>query len=298
MGKISYMTPVVTAFHEDGSLDAQGCRNVYEHLIKGGVDGIVVMGSTGEFFSMPMAQKKELIDVAVESVNHCTRLLIGTSCMEARETVELANYAHEKGADGVMVIPPYYFALSDESVEAYFDIVAEGTAADIFLYNFPDRTGYDITPAVALRLARKHKNIVGYKDTVVGMAHTRELIKAMRPEFPEFEILSGFDDNFVHNVLSGGNGSIGGLSNLAPELTSALCKAVRNKNVDDVVKYQRVIDQLMDLYGVGVPFIPYLKRAMKMRGIQLGETCTVPFLPATAEQAARLEEIMKRTNLL
>lgn len=298
MSKISFMTPVVTVFNADGTLDIQGNKNVYEHLIQGGVDGIVVMGSTGEFFSMPMQQKKQLIDLAAETIKGRTRLLIGTSCMQWEETVELGNYALAAGAEAVMVIPPYYFALSDASVEAYFDKVADGIQGNILLYNFPDRTGYDLKPQVALNLARRHKNIVGYKDTVVNMSHTRELIKTMRPEFPEFEILSGFDDNFVHNVLSGGNGCIGGLSNMIPQITSAWAKAVREGDLQGMTEGQRTIDQFMDIYAIGTPFIPMVKRAMQLRGVQMGDTSTVPFLPATEEQETAIKALMSRMDVL
>lgn len=298
MNKISWMTPVVTVFHEDGSLDEAGNRAVYEHLIAGGVDGIVVMGSTGEFFAMPTAQKEQLIRLAAQTIRGRARLLVGTSCMECAETIRLGNYAIDQGAEAVMIVPPYYFALSDASVEDYFDRVAEGIHGNILLYNFPERTGYDITPEVTLRLARRHPNIVGFKDTVVPMAHTRELIKTMRPEFPDFEILSGFDDNFVHNVLSGGNGSIGGLSNLIPEVTSALVRAVREKDLDRVAEYQRQIDQWMEIYSIGTPFIPVVKRAMQLRGLPIGDTSTVPFLPVNDQQDARIRALMTRMGLL
>lgn len=298
MSKISFMTPVVTAFNPDGSLDVQGNKNVYEHLIKGGVDGIVVMGSTGEFFSMSMQDKKKLVDVAAETIKGRTRLLIGASCMDWRETVELGNYAIDAGAEAVMIVPPYYFALSDASVMEYYGKVAPAIHGDILLYNFPDRTGYDLKPEIILELARAHKNIVGLKDTVEKMGHTREVIKALRPEFPEFEILSGYDDNLVHNVMSGGNGCIGGLSNLAPEITSAWAKAVREGDLEGMVKGQRTIDQMMDLYAIGTPFIPISKRAMQLRGIEISDTCTVPFLPANAEQEAQIKAFMTRVGLL
>ncbi|MEG1858679.1 MAG: dihydrodipicolinate synthase family protein, partial [Pseudoflavonifractor sp.] len=296
--KIGFLTPVVTIFDQDGNLDCQGNLNVYEHLIAGGVDGIVLMGSTGEFFTMSMEQKKQLITLAVPAIKDRTRVLVGVSCMDYRETIELANFAKAAGAEAVMVIPPYYFALSDASIESYLDRVAEGTDANIFIYNFPDRNGYDISPSLTLSLARKHKNIVGYKDTVINMDHTRELIKLLRPEFPAFEIMSGYDDNFVHNVLSGGNGNIGALSNLAPEVTSALCTAVREKNVEEVVRLQRLVDRLMSLYAIGTPFMPYLKKAMMMRGVKIGEYCTVPFLPANPEEVAAMEQILKQTGLI
>lgn len=298
MSKISFMTPVVTVFSADGSLDVQGNKNVYEHLIRGGVDGIVVMGSTGEFFSMSMAEKKQLVDLAAGTIQGRTRLLIGASCMDWRETVELGNYALDAGAEAVMIVPPYYFALSDASVLEYFGRVARGIHGNILLYNFPDRTGYDLKPEVILQLARAHKNIVGLKDTVEKMGHTREVIKAVRPEFPEFEVLSGYDDNFVHNVLCGGNGCIGGLSNLIPEVTSAWAKAVCTGDAEGVAKGQRIIDQYMDLYGIGTPFIPIMKRAMQLRGIEMGDTSTVPFLPASPEQEAQIRAVLERMGLL
>lgn len=218
MKKANFLTPVVTAFDENGNLDIQGNKNVWDHLIKGGVDGLVIMGSTGEFFSMTTEQKKELIKLVVEHVNKRTKVYIGTSCMTVEDTVELSNFAIETGADAVMIISPYYFALSNESVEFFYDKVAEAVKGDIYLYNFPDRTGHDLTPEVTLNLLRKHKNIVGFKDTVSEMGHTRKLMTTVLKEFPDFIVLSGFDENFVHNILCGGSGCIGGLSNLCPEL--------------------------------------------------------------------------------
>ena len=121
--KAQYLTPAVTVFDNNGNVDAQGCCKLYDHLISGGIDGIVVMGSTGEFFEMTMDEIKRLIDISTQHCKGRTRLLIGTSRMIADETIELGNYAIEKGADGVMIISPYYFQLSDESIEYYYDLV-------------------------------------------------------------------------------------------------------------------------------------------------------------------------------
>lgn len=296
--KAKFLTPVVTAFNEYGKLDYQANQNIYDHLINGGIDGIVLMGSTGEFFTMSMEQKKELILLATSYINKRVPLLIGTSCMAASDTIELANFAHENGADGVLVIPPYYFSLSDESVEHYFDVVAESCKANIYMYNFPDRTGYDISPEIVLKLIRKHKNIVGYKDTITTLDHTRELIKTVKPEFPDFQIFCGYDDNFAHNILSGGDGCIGGLSNLCPEVFAAWANAIRDENIEEISYYQKLVDQLTTLYSVGTPFIPYVKKAMIMRGVEMKDYCTVPFLPANEEQTKKIAALLEKTNLI
>ena len=298
MKKANFLTPVVTAFDANGNLDVQANKNVWDHLIKGGVDGLVIMGSTGEFFSMTTEQKKELIKLVVEHVNKRTKVYIGTSCMTVEDTVELSNFAIEAGADAVMIISPYYFALSDESVEFFYDKVAEAEKGDIYLYNFPDRTGHDLTPEITLNLLRKHKNIVGFKDTVSEMGHTRKLMTTVLKEFPDFIVLSGFDENFVHNILCGGSGCIGGLSNLCPELFADWVKAINAKNMDEVARIQKIVDKLMDLYPIGTPFIPIMKKAMILHGVEMKDYCTKPFLPATEEQTEQIKAVMKEAGLL
>ncbi|WP_130891756.1 dihydrodipicolinate synthase family protein [Fusobacterium ulcerans] len=298
MKKANFLTPVVTAFDANGNLDVQANKNVWDHLIKGGVDGLVIMGSTGEFFSMTTEQKKELIKLVVEHVNKRTKVYIGTSCMTVEDTVELSNFAIEAGADAVMIISPYYFALSDESVEFFYDKVAEAVKGYIYLYNFPDRTGHDLTPEITLNLLRKHKNIVGFKDTVSEMGHTRKLMTTVLKEFPDFIVLSGFDENFVHNILCGGSGCIGGLSNLCPELFADWVKAINAKNMDEVARIQKIVDKLMDLYPIGTPFIPIMKKAMILHGVEMKDYCTKPFLPATEEQTEQIKAVMKEAGLL
>lgn len=294
--EIGFYTPVVTAFDEQGNLDIEANKHIYDHLIDGGVDGLIIMGSTGEFFSMTMDQKKELIDLSVSYTNKRTKVYIGTSCMRVDETIELGNYAIEAGADGVMIIGPYYFALSPASIEAFYDEVADGIKGDIFLYNFPDRTGYDLSPAITLNLLRKHKNIVGYKDTVTQMGHTRELITTVQKEFPEFKVLSGFDENFIHNVLCGGAGCIGGLSNLYPEVFSKWVKAVKEGDRKEAAHIQKKVDHMMGLYDIGTPFIPIMKKAMILHGIDMKDCCMKPFLSATDEQTKAIKNIMEEVE--
>ena len=113
------------------------------------------------------------------------------------EILELSEYADQEGVDGVMVLPPYYFPISEAGMVTYFGKIAEALPqTNLYLYNFPDRTGCDITPDVTVELVKKYENIKGYKDTQAGMDHTRELIRRVKSIRPDFEIYSGFDDNF------------------------------------------------------------------------------------------------------
>lgn len=296
MEKAQFLTPVVTAFDAEGNLDQQANRNIYDFLIRGGVDGLVVLGSTGEFFSMRDAQKRELIDLVVSHVNHRTKVYIGTACMTVEDTIALSNYAIDAGADGVMIVSPYYFALSDESIEHYYDQVIGAIQGDVYLYNFPARTVHDLTPEITLNLLRKHKNIKGYKDTVTEMAHTRKLIQTVQSEFPDFIIYSGFDEYFVHNVLSGANGCIGGLSNLYPEVFSEWVNAIHTHDLEKVATIQRIVDKMMELYEIGTPFIPVLKKAMVLREIGLQEFCNKTFTQLDQGQVESIQNVLQEID--
>ena len=293
-----YITPAVTPLLENGTLDVEGCKALYEHLIRGGVDGILVLGSIGEFFALSMETKKQLISLAVQQVAHRVQLIIGTADMVYENVVELSNYALAEGADAVIVVPPFYFWLNAQSIEEYYDKLAQEIKGNLYIYNFPDRTGYQIPADVIARLAMKHENIVGCKDTISGMDHTREIIKAVKPQRPEFEVFSGFDDNFAHNVISGGDGCIGGLSNLAPEITSKWVDAFRKNDMETVSALQQKIDRMMNVYGVGMPFVPYIKRAMELRGIGVKSYATFPLPTVKPEDDEKLLAILKAEGLV
>lgn len=293
-----YITPAVTPLNSDGTLDVQGCKNLYDHLILGGVDGILVLGSIGEFFALSMETKKQLISLAVKHVTHRVQLIIGTADMVYENVVELSRYALAEGADAVIVVPPFYFWLNGQSIEAYYDKLAADIDGKIYIYNFPDRTGYQIPADVIARLAMKHPNIVGCKDTISGMDHTREIIKAVKPLRPDFEVFSGFDDNFAHNVLSGGDGCIGGMSNLAPEITSKWVEAFENNDMTAVSEIQQKIDRMMSIYGVGMPFVPYIKRAMELHGIGVQSHATFPQPQVQPEDDEKLLEILQAEGLI
>lgn len=293
-----YITPAVTPLHQDGTLDVQGMEKLYQHLIEGGVSGILVLGSIGEFFALPQTLKKQLIVEAARIIDHRVPLLVGISSMVLEEAGELADCAFAAGADAVISVPPYYFWFQQPEIETYFDALAERVKGPLYLYNFPDRTGYGIAPETVLKLARKHSNIVGIKDTIGGVDHTREIIKLVKAEFPQFEVFSGFDDNFAHNVLCGGDGCIAGLSNLAPQVTSAWCRAVNEGDWAASAAYQKKIDRMMAIYSVGSPFVPFIKEALIMAGIAIDNGVTFPLPAATDAQKAQLKAILEQEQLI
>lgn len=295
---IRYITPAVTPLLPDGGIDFDSCEKLYSHLIKGGMNGILIMGSIGEFFGLTMEQKKDLIRCARKSIGKDTELIAGTTSMVFDEIVELSNFALDEGVDAVMIIPPYYFWFDDDGVLSYYDRLAQAIHGNIYIYNFPERTGYSIAPQVIRTLAEKHKNIIGIKDTVPGVDHTREVIKAVRPVRPDFIVFSGFDDNLAHNVLCGGNGCISGMSNVFPKLAAAWAQALRDKDFDASRRYQQLTDSLMDIYAIGKPFIPAMKEALVQKGILRSATATKPMPELTAEQKQAVAALLDRVKAL
>ena len=295
--KAAYLTPAITLFREDGSLDLESQGRLFDNLIEKGVDGILVEGSSSEFFAMPMDERREMARFAIERVDHRVKLIIGTSSMVADEIVDFSNYCLEQGADAVMILPPYYFRFGAEALLQYYDRLAGKINGPIYIYNFPANTGTSVPAETVLQLAQMHPNIVGIKDTIPGMDHTRELIKVVKSQIPGFEVYSGFDDNFAHNIMAGGDGCIAALSNVVPEICAAWAKAFRDNDLAGIAKGQQSIDRLMDLYAIRDPFLPVLKEACRLRGSAASSTGTFPMPNATVEDDARILALLHREGV-
>ena len=295
--KAAYLTPAITLFREDGSLDLESQGRLFDNLIEKGIDGILVEGSSSEFFAMPMDERREMARFAIERVDHRVKLIIGTSSMVADEIVDFSNYCLEQGADAVMILPPYYFRFGAEALLQYYDRLAGKINGPIYIYNFPANTGTSVPAETVLQLAQMHPNIVGIKDTIPGMDHTRELIKVVKSQIPGFEVYSGFDDNFAHNIMAGGDGCIAALSNVVPEICAAWVKAFRDNDLAGIAKGQQSIDRLMDLYAIRSPFLPVIKEACRLRGIAATSAGTFPMPSATVEDDARILELLNREGV-
>ncbi len=293
----AYMAPAITLFRQDGTLDFESQEKLFDFLIEKGVDGILVEGSSSEFFAMSMDQRREIAKFAIEKVDHRVKLIIGTSHMVADEIINFSNFCLDAGADAVMILPPYYFHFGADELLHYYDHLANEIHGDIYIYNFPDNTGYTIPPETILQLAQLHNNIVGIKDTVSCMDHTRELIKVVKSQVPSFEIYSGYDDNFAHNVLAGGNGCIAALSNVVPEICTAWVRAFRDNDLVGIFKGQQAIDRMMDLYAIRSPFLPVMKEAARLRGLAATSVGTFPMPCATIEDGAKILELLHREGI-
>jgi len=294
---VNYITPVITAFDEQGHVDMEANKKIYDHLINNGISGVLILGSIGEFYAIPMEEKKILINQAIEYIGSRASVYVGTGDTVFENCMELTNYAVNKGASGAAIISPYYFYLSDDEVFDFYAKIAENTEGNILLYNFPARTGYELSVSTVLKLAVKYPNIIGIKDTVGEMGHTRELIQSVKSVRPDFLVYSGFDEFFFHNVLSGGDGCIAGLSNIVPKVASSMVKAANENDLSEVCRYQKKLDSLMALYGIQSQFVPVIKQAVSMAGVSLNTKCLFPMAELSNENKKAIGQILKKHEI-
>ena len=275
--KAKIITPTVTIFDDKGKIDIEGNKLLIKHLIDNGVDGAVPLGSSGEFTAISLDEKKKLIKLYVDESKGRLDLIPGTNSLNFDECVDLSNYAISLGVKGVLILPPFYYGISQDEVFHYFDVLAQRVKGDIYIYNFPARTGFDMSADTTFSLAKKHKNIKGMKDSTANLTHTKEVILKVKDLRDDFEVYSGYDDHFVPNVIAGGNGCIAAISNFEPKLWSDWVAAINAGSFHDVKAIGNIIDRLMPLYSVEMNFSHIFKKFLIDDGLNISEYTIFPF---------------------
>ena len=257
--------PSITITDDDGTIDYELWGRHLDHLADAGIDGVLLFGSIGEFYSVSLEDKKSVVDFAVERVADRMKVFVGVGDTTYDNVVELTRYAQKAGADAVLAVSPYYFGPTDDAAEKYFGGIADATDLPVVLYNFPARTGTDLSPELVARLAAAHPNICGIKDTVDTISHTRKVIRAVRKVNPEFSVLSGFDEYYLVNRASGGNGVLCGLTNVEPELFVRMHGAYRAGDFATAIECAERISSLMAVYDACDLFISAIKVAVNIK---------------------------------
>lgn len=229
-------TALVTPFR-DGEVDFATLAKLIERQVEAGVDGVVPCGSTGESATLSHDEHEQVIAFTVEKVNKRIKVVAGTGSNSTRETIKLTRFAAEHGADGALLIAPYYNKPTQDGIYAHFAAVAEGVALPQLVYNIPGRCAVNMAPATIARLA-KLDNVVGIKEASGSIDQMSQVIELCGPDF---SLLSG-DDSFTVPVLAiGGRGVIGVLPNIMPK---PFCEMVRAGLAGDFAKARKLHYQL------------------------------------------------------
>lgn len=285
-------TPVITIMKDDGTIDMEHMEEHINHLCDAGINGLLFGGSLGEFYACSIKEKKALIDLAVKTVHHRSQILIGVGSTIWTDVIELATYAEKVGADIINIVPPFYFGPTEKSIIDYYGKIAQQVSIPIQIYNFPARVGSDITSDALVSLIKSHPNIIGIKDTVDTISHTRKLITAVKSVRPDFSVLSGFDEYYLDNRLAGGDGVLCGLTNVVPQLFVKYHAAYEANDFKATMTYGKLVSQLMQIYDVTDLFIVAIKAAVKIRGLDISTYTRAPGITITNEEYHNVQHIL------
>ena len=257
---------IVTPFFADGSVNYDEFRRLIDFQIENGTDAIIVCGTTGESATMSEAEHIEVIRFCVDYVAKRVPVIAGTGSNCTETAVMLSKAAEEIGADGLLLVTPYYNKATQKGLIAHYTAVANAVKLPILLYNVPSRTGCNIQPETAAYLCKNVPNIVGVKDATGNMAQT---IKMMSLAGDSIDLYSGNDNEIVPLLSVGGLGVISVLSNVAPKETHDICQMFFDGDVEGSRKLQLKAIPLCDALFCEVNPIP-VKTALEFIGIKAG----------------------------
>ena len=290
------LTPSITILGEDGNFDLPAMGQHIENLIAGGVNGILFFGSIGEFFAFSPSEKKRLIDFVVPKIAKRVPVLVGIGSNMMDEVIDLAAYCKNAGVAGVVVLSPFYFGPSDDAAKRFYGSIAKAVDIPMMLYNFPARTGNDLSPRLVTDLAMSYPNIVAIKDTVDNISHTRKIIAEVKRQRPDFSVLSGYDEYYLVNRLSGGDGVLCGLTNVEPGVFFELHKAYEEGDFATMQRCGRKIASLMRLYETTDHFVSGIKASVQAKGLRMSALIKEPAIQASAEQIDEIRSILEETG--
>ncbi len=285
-------TAIVTPFHQ-GVLDEAALERVIKAQIKGGVDGIVPVGTTGESPTLDYEEHVRVIELAVQFARKKVKVLAGTGGNSTSEAIYLTKAAEEAGADGSLQVAPYYNKPTQEGVFQHFCAIARETKLPLVLYSIPGRCGIEIGVDTVKRLAAAHKNIVGIKEAGGNADRVSQLRAALGPKF---EILSGDDSLTLPFMSVGAQGVISVASNVIPKQVSDMVRAFASGKVAAAQKlHAKYYPLFKDLFIETNP-VP-VKAALAMMGM-IEEDCRLPLVAMSGKNKELLKGTLKAVGVL
>jgi len=282
---------ITTPFNLDGSINYEGLGKNIDYQIDNGTDAIVICGTTGESSTMTDEEHRECIKFAVDYTNHRIPVIAGTGSNDTRYAIELSVEAQNLGADGLLLVTPYYNKTTQAGLLDHFTIIANSVKIPIILYNIPGRTGMNIAVETVEKLAH-HKNIAAIKEASGNISYTAQVAATCGDLI---DIYSGNDDMIVPIMSLGGKGVISVLSNILPKETHEITQLCLNNDFRKAGEMQLKYLELINSLFCEVNPIP-VKEAMNRLGMPAG-ACRMPLTKMSTDNVARLMSAMQRLGM-
>ncbi|MCM1045007.1 MAG: 4-hydroxy-tetrahydrodipicolinate synthase [Candidatus Gastranaerophilales bacterium] len=284
---------IVTPMKENGEVDFEQFRKLVEFQVENGTDAIIVCGTTGEASTLTHEEHLETIRYCVEVVAGRIPVIAGTGSNCTSTAVYLSTEAEKYGADGLLLVSPYYNKATQNGLYGHFKTIAESVKIPVILYNIPGRTGCNILPETIVRLCKDVDNIIGVKEAsgnIGQIAHLAALSHGY------VDIYSGDDNQILPILALGGSGVISVLSNIAPRQTHEICQKFFDGDIEGSRRMQLEALDLCSALFCEVNPIP-VKKALQLMGMCTG-TLRMPLTPMEEANAKKLEEEMRKYGLL
>lgn len=282
------ITAMVTPFDEKGEIDYKATKNLLDHLINNGTDGVVVAGTTGESPTLSTEEKLELFSFVIKEVNGRIPVIAGTGSNNTKASIELTKEAEKLGADGIMVVAPYYNRPSQEGLYAHFKAIAESTSLPMMVYNIPGRTACNIEVDTIVKLSQID-NILSVKEASGDLDAMAEIIERTDENF----VLYSGDDSLTLPVLSiGGKGTV---SVAAHIVGNEMKEMIELFNAGDIKSASAIHRKLLPTFQAlfSAPSPTPLKAVLNLTGIPVGDV-RLPLVPLSEEQ---IEVLKNKINV-
>ncbi|MEU9325735.1 4-hydroxy-tetrahydrodipicolinate synthase [Streptomyces canus] len=273
---------MITPFDEAGALDLDGAQALADHLVREGCDGLVLSGTTGESPTTTDAEKAALVTAVREAVGERASVVAGVGTFDTRHTVELTLAAEKAGADGVLVVSPYYSRPPQDALEAHFREIADTSGLPVMLYDIPGRTGTRIEPETMIRLA-EHPRIVAVKDCSYDLLGTQKVLNRT-----ELAYYAGCDEHILALYAVGAAGYVSTVANVVPAQLRAILDMFEAGDTPVSARLQQRATPLIEaMMSAGLPGTVTAKALLHALGLPAGPV-RAPLRPAGREAADRL----------
>ena len=282
---------LVTPFKQDFSIDTEALKRIVNFSIDGGIEYLVILGTTAENATLSSDEKELVIRTVVEANNGALPLVLGVGGNNTMEVVEELKTRDFSAFAAILSVSPYYNKPTQEGIYQHFKAIAESSPIPIILYNVPGRTGSNMLPATVLRLANDFKNVVAIKEAAGDIVQAMQILKN-KPK--NFLVLSGDDMIALPMILAGGSGVISVIGQGFPKEFSEMIRLGLNKKVDEAYKYQYLLSDSIDMiFEQGNP--AGIKQVFLSLGI-CENIVRLPLVKVDNSLAERIDEFVKKIN--
>jgi len=283
---------LVTPFSRGGGIDYTAVASLVDFHLEQGSDGLVVAGTTGESAALTRPEWRELLAAVVRRVDGAIPVLAGTGSAATATAIDLTRQAGELGADGALVVTPYYVRPGQAGLEAHFNAIADAATIPVVLYNVPSRTAVDLLPETTARLAA-HRRIAGIKEAKRETGRIEELVERCGPDFA---VLSGDDPSCLEAMQAGACGVVSVAANVAPAMMHELCVLARGEDGDAAQALERRLQTLFAALALESNPIP-VKWALFEMG-RIGPQIRLPLTPLDERHRGPLRQCLDALGLV